>query len=595
MKQLYILSKNLLAVLMLFFAIATNGQESLTINMGDIELSAGQDTLLIATYINGEDTITDGIKWNTEPGSLGKVNKDGVLTAGQPGTGLLIAKYKDLRANVNLTVVGDSKKTDEDNDDDEDTDENDYPKVKIVPGSIKVEVGDSVELYAFYVDSFDVKIDTMTFLWSVEPITIGEFPDAESSMFKAGDTPGKGLVIAQYGELADTAKIEIYESKRSKEKKEKEEHQNNGNSGKQMTIEPGDMVVYTGAEPIEYTATYKTNGNKHQDADFIWSVSDTSIATIDSLGLLTLKRETGMTLVNVEYSNFGASVELLVVDSTIDMEVNSISIRRVLPNGKELKAKNLKEGDSYKIAGLPYPLNLLNGGMIHFPFGCINEDIEIFMIIPEKYSELNDDSTEVEFNMDIVTGVEFSVKPVGSDTIVEPYMFTIPVELKLIYKSDLIDSLGIDPQDLNMFFADSSGFVEVEDGQIAVVDTARNRIYASIIHFSTIVVREKSTATSVVETATPEDNLLHIYPNPFSHSTTIQFRLNEPAETNISVYDLLGQKIQVLADGEYTEGLHKIVWNGNDLNGSPATSGMYLCRFIKNGEVSEVKRIILNK
>ena len=37
------------------------------------------------------------------------------------------------------------------------------------------------------------------------------------------------------------------------------------------TIEPGDTVVYVGTDPILYTAVYKTNGNKHQDAEHIWS------------------------------------------------------------------------------------------------------------------------------------------------------------------------------------------------------------------------------------------------------------------------------------------------------------------------------------
>ncbi|MCY1720457.1 T9SS type A sorting domain-containing protein [Prolixibacteraceae bacterium Z1-6] len=587
MKHVYSIFKNLLAAFVLLIAFAANAQEFLTIDMGNIELLPEQDTQLIALYINGTDTSSEGIKWNTDPGYLGKVSDDGILTAGQPGTGLLIAKYKELRDTVDLLVIVEPK-----NDDNNMYDM--YPKVKIVPASIKVEVGDSVELYAFYVDSFDVKTDTMPFLWSVDPIGLGEFTDPANSMFQAGDLPGKGIVIAQYNGLADTVKIEVYESKRTKEKKEKEEKQNNGNSGKQITIEPGDMAVYSGADPILYSATYKTNGNKHQNAEFLWSVSDTSIASIDTTGLLTLKGETGMTLVNVEYSNFGASVELLVVDSMIDMDVNTISIHRVLPNGKQLKAKTFKEGDSYKIGGLPYPLNLLNAGMIHFPFGCIDEDIEIFMFIPEKYAEMNDDSTEVDFSWDIVTGVEFSVKPAGSDTIVEPYWFNIPVELKLVYKRDLIDSLGIDPQDLNMFFADSTGFIEL-DGQIATVDTARNRIYASIAHFSTIVVKEKAATTSVKDLTPVVQDMLDIYPNPFSSSTTIQFTLTDRGNVNISVYNIFGQKVQGLAEGEFTEGMHKIIWQGKDMNGAPATSGIYFFRFIKDGEVSAVKRIILNR
>lgn len=531
------------------------------------------------------DTVKVTVQWSVEPDSLGTFDEFAVFTATKTGEGYIYASYDTIMNSLELEI---------ETDDDDDMDDDDYPKVKIVPGSIRVEVGDSVELYAFYIDSSDVKVDT-SFMWTIDPAQLGEFMNPSNSMFSVGDTPGQGTIIARLmdSDLADTVKITVYESKWKKEKKEKEKN-NNGNNGKQMTIEPGDMAVYKGNAPIEYSATYKTNGNKHQNAEFMWSVSDTSIATIDTDGLLTLKGETGMTLVSVEYSNFGASVELLVIDSMIDMDVNTIAIHRVLPNGKELKAKTFKEGDSYKIGGLPFPLNLLNGGMLHFPFGCIDEDITIYMFIPEKYAEINKDSTVVNFSEEIITGVKFSVMPASSDTIVEPFWFNIPVELKLIYKQELLDSLGIDPQDLDVFFAENTGFVEVDDN-IATVDTAKNRIYASIEHFSTIVVRQKSATTSVNDIIPVSEDMLDVFPNPFSSSATIQFRLADPGDVNISVYNIVGQKVQLLADKEFPEGLHKIQWQGDDTNGAAANSGIYFCRFVKDGKVIQVKKIVLNR
>ncbi|HYQ56636.1 MAG TPA: T9SS type A sorting domain-containing protein, partial [Draconibacterium sp.] len=351
--------------------------------------------------------------------------------------------------------------------------------------------------------------------------------------------------------------------------------------------------VYTGHEPVQYEADYKTNGNKHQDADFLWSVSDTSIAAISETGLLTLSGETGMTLVQAEYSNFKASVELLVVDSTVDMEVNSISIRRVLPDGQELKAKTFKEGESYKIGGLPYPLNILNAGMLHFPFGCIDEDIEIFMFIPEEYAEVSDSSTEVTFTDDVITGVKFSVKPVGSDTIVEPYYFNVPVNLSLVFKHNLLDSLGFTPEELDVFFAENTGFEEIDEH--VAVDTVRNKIYANIIHFSTIVVKQGNitTTTESIDPVSKAD--VKIYPNPFNSSATIQFAISDPADIQIVIYNLFGQQVQTITNQRYNEGIHKIMWSGDDINGSPATSGVYLCRFIKDGQVSQVKKLILKR
>ncbi len=591
MKRLYTLYKFLLMLSALLWSVSISAQETLNIDLGNISLNPRGDTLVSATVTDGSGNPVENarINWSTEPGYLGKVDRQSKLVAGHPGEGFLIAKYKDLRDSVFLVVNGTPKN---DNDDDEDEMEEEYPKIKIVPDNIRVEISDSVELRAFYIDSIGVKIDTV-FTWSVEPIEVGQFSDSSSGLFYSANEPGRGIIVASLGELADTAKITVYESKEKREKIQKEKDKQN-NRGKQLTIEPGDMTVYTGHQPIQYSGSYKTNGIKHQEAEFSWSVSDTTVARIDENGLLVLSGEPGMTLVSANYSNFRASVELMVVDSTVDLDVNKITVRRVLPDSKELKPKYFKEGESYKIGGLPYPLNLLNAGQLHFPFGCVDEDIDIFMFIPEEYASMNDDSTAVIFSDDIVTGVKFSVVPAGSDTIVQPYYFNVPVELKLIYKQELLDSLGIDPMNLDMFFADNTGFVEVDD-QIATVDTARNRIYASIEHFSTIVVKQAVGKTSVNEFQTDREDEFTCYPNPFRTSTKIQFKLEEKADVVLSIYNLFGQEIKVLAKEELPSGQHKFTWNGSQKNGTKATSGIYLVRFIKDGEVSKVQRIVLNR
>ena len=107
----------------------------------------------------------------------------------------------------------------------------------------------------------------------------------------------------------------------------------------------------------------------------------------------------------------------------------------------------------------------LNAGMIHFPFGCIDEDIVIYMFIPEEYADVDDDTAEVTFSEDIITGVKFSVKPAGSDDIVEPYYFLIPINLRLVYKRDLLDSLNIEPENLDVFFAENTEFISLYGGQ----------------------------------------------------------------------------------------------------------------------------------
>lgn len=579
-KNYFTLTKIALTFIMLSVAIVVQSQEILKITLAEPPvLDPGETIELTAEYTNDEGKIeTVKIKWHTDPGYLGEVVKDNELTANHPGEGFLFVKYKELRDSIKLVVNG----TPKGNDDDGEETEDDYPKVKVIPGSIKVAIGDSVELRAFYINELDEKIDTF-FTWSVESAELGEFPYDTVSMFYAYKI-GEGTITATLGDLADTIKLTVIENKQKP---------NNNNSGKQMVIIPGDTVVNADAGTIQYSAIYKVNGNK-QDAEIQWSVSDEEIATIDSEGLLTLTGETGMTIVSATYSNFRASTELLVIDPGADVVVNSISIHRVLPNGNELKARTFKEGESYKIGGLPFPLNILNAGMIHFPFGCIDEDIVIYMFIPEEYADVDEEDAEVTFDEGIITGVKFSVKPVGSDDIVEPYYFINPINLRLVYKRGLLDSLNIKPENLDVFFAENTEFIKDDDGNVAI-DTAKNRIYAKIEHFSTIVVKQKSAETFVKEFEDNSEESFTVFPNPFSSSTQILYKVSRDTKIELAIYNLFGQKIKELVNEEKPLGTHSVIWDGRNETGSLATTGIYFCRIVKGGNETQIKRVILNR
>lgn len=584
MKHIYITKLTLLLAgfLIGFSAIS---QEISILNQ-EIKLKPGETIELTAEYTDSTGTLQDvPVKWHTDPGYLGKTD-DNVFTAGHPGTGMLFAKYRSAKDSIEIEIEGEWKDDDDDDDgiDDGEEDEIDYPKVKVVPGKIKIDRGDSVELVAFYINELDEKMDT-TFSWAVLPAELGEFPDPSVNKFFAADTIGEGYIVAWLDELADTVKLQVTEPKSWPFK---------GNSNSRIAIIPGDTVVNTGdLTLLQYAAEYKTNGNKHADAELQWSISGDPVGSIDENGLVTLSGETGLALVKAEYSNFSASVELLVVDPNADSETNTITIQRVLPDGNELPAKTFKEGESYKIGGLPFPLNILNGGMLHFPFGCIDEDIVIYMFIPEEYADVDEESADVSFDDEIITGVKFLVKPVESDEIVEPYYFNTPLNLSMVFKHELLDSLGVTPEELDVFFADNTGFV-AEGTENVTVDTVKNKIYAAIEHFSTIVVKQKSAETTVNTLVAPDDALA-VYPNPFTQSTKISFQLEKQSDVELAIYNIYGQKVVTLISEKRAEGNHTIEWNGTNQNNKLVTPGVYFCRMIKDGGRAEVKRLILNR
>ena len=87
------------------------------------------------------------------------------------------------------------------------------------------------------------------------------------------------------------------------------------------------------------------------------------------------------------------------------------------------------------------------------------------------------------------------------------------------------------------------------------------------------------------------------YPNPFNPSTTVGFSLGREAVVTITVYDVLGREVKVLAkDRQFSRGEHKLLFSAGDLS-----SGIYYCRLITtNGrtgrlEYTDVKKMAICK
>ena len=86
--------------------------------------------------------------------------------------------------------------------------------------------------------------------------------------------------------------------------------------------------------------------------------------------------------------------------------------------------------------------------------------------------------------------------------------------------------------------------------------------------------------------------LLQNYPNPFNPETEIPYQLPTATHINLTIYNLLGQKIRSLINKEQEAGFHSVHWDGNDENGTSAASGVYLYA-ICAGESKQIKKMVL--
>ena len=85
------------------------------------------------------------------------------------------------------------------------------------------------------------------------------------------------------------------------------------------------------------------------------------------------------------------------------------------------------------------------------------------------------------------------------------------------------------------------------------------------------------------------------YPNPFNPATTIEFSIQSHSQIELSIYNIKGQKINSLAYGDFTQGSHSVIWNGDDENGQTVSSGIYLYKLNVNGKTEAVKKCLLLK
>ncbi len=69
------------------------------------------------------------------------------------------------------------------------------------------------------------------------------------------------------------------------------------------------------------------------------------------------------------------------------------------------------------------------------------------------------------------------------------------------------------------------------------------------------------------------------YPNPFNQETVFQVSIPEMRDNKILlvIYNLRGQVVRTLLDGDYEPGEYAILWDGIDENGCRVTSGEYFC------------------
>jgi FlgD Ig-like domain len=85
------------------------------------------------------------------------------------------------------------------------------------------------------------------------------------------------------------------------------------------------------------------------------------------------------------------------------------------------------------------------------------------------------------------------------------------------------------------------------------------------------------------------------YPNPFNPSTTIEFTVRERSKVSLKIYNVAGQLVRTLVDGDRAPGaVHKVAWDGRNDAGTTVSSGVYFYKLVTSDFTQTRKMVLLN-
>ena len=88
------------------------------------------------------------------------------------------------------------------------------------------------------------------------------------------------------------------------------------------------------------------------------------------------------------------------------------------------------------------------------------------------------------------------------------------------------------------------------------------------------------------------------YPNPFNVGTIIDYRVRgdegKTVPVSLIIFNLVGQRVKTLVEGQQRPGVYRIRWDGTDEKGKLIPSGVYVCR-LRVRDLVTMKKIVFQR
>ncbi len=203
------------------------------------------------------------------------------------------------------------------------------------------------------------------------------------------------------------------------------------------------------------------------------------------------------------------------------------------------------------------------------------------------YERIDDENEEMQILVeDLCTGQE------GELFAVDEPVFTFPRftnnDREIVFEEQFEEE-GVPTADLWRLELDEEALVPVGD-PLPFVNNSQSP--HSFIVESDAFIRSTAVMEAVDATQASAFSLDQNFPNPFNAGTVIRFALPRGDQVELAVYNLAGQEVVRLVDGQRPAGSYTINWDGRDDQERELASGLYLYR-LQAGDQVETRKLLL--
>ena len=100
---------------------------------------------------------------------------------------------------------------------------------------------------------------------------------------------------------------------------------------------------------------------------------------------------------------------------------------------------------------------------------------------------------------------------------------------------------------------------------------------------------------SIQEYVLRQSPVLRVYPNPFNNRIEISYKVIEPGQVNVSIFDIIGKQVKNIARVDHNIGWNSGFWDGKDNAGRAVSGGIYLIRLQSLERLEIIEKILYIK